>query len=611
MNTYYDFKNDELIAVDIETKDPELKKKGPGVYRKDGYIVGVALSNGELSEYYPLWHPDVTEKIRKTNLLYIEDQLSGHNRKVFANCQYDIDWLQNFQHISVNGVWEDIQVAEPVLNEYRPSYSLDALSNLYLNESKSRSTLREYCQSHGYKLKSLTDSGVNHIWRMPSNVAGQYGKEDVRLTHKIFKLQEKKLKEENLWDIYRLEMDVVPLLLQMRKTGVRIDRELLNNTDIKLTELSYKLHDELIDLAGFKINPNSASDLHQAFLKFDLPITYKEPTAKMRSAGKKTGNPTFDKNTLKGIAHPLTENVLALRHIKTLSSLFIKQYPELLVIDRLHCSFHPLRSDDYGTVSGRFSSSSPNLQQVSSKEEENFLSKYTDTLSGQVIRKLFIPEEDHYWAKLDWSQIEYRLIAHYALGVGADVIRKRYQQDPNVDYHQELCEMTGIADRKLIKTLNFGAAYGMGVESMAKMYGWDLDEAREIYNNYHSKVPFVKTTSHRVAAKAKKTGYVLTKLGRRARLPESKKDYVMFNRLIQGSAADLMKKAMVDAYKAGVYNVLHPHITVHDELDQSVPRTKEGEEALIELKNIMENCVALKVPVKADLEVGENWGELR
>jgi DNA polymerase-1 len=170
--------------------------------------------------------------------------------------------------------------------------------------------------------------------------------------------------------------------------------------------------------------------------------------------------------------------------------------------------------------------------------------------------------------------------------------------------------MTGIADRKTIKTLNFGAAYSMGINTMAREYGWDLQEASEVYHNYHKKVPFVRETSNRVAMKAKRIGFIKTLLGRRAYMPSSNKAYVMFNRLIQGSAADVMKKAMVDAYEEGLFNVLIPHITVHDELDVSMPNTKAGKEAGKELKFIMENCVELKVPIKADFEIGNNWGEL-
>jgi DNA polymerase I-like protein with 3'-5' exonuclease and polymerase domains len=326
--------------------------------------------------------------------------------------------------------------------------------------------------------------------------------------------------------------------------------------------------------------------------------------------GKQRGNPRFDKKTLSRYDNPLATKILECRHIKTLLSLFIHPYPELMVDDRLHCQFNQLKSDNYGTVSGRFSSSNPNLQQVSAKKEEDIVESTSSILNGQVIRKLFLPEEGCKWIKYDWSQIEYRLIAHYAIGEGADLIRKRYTEDANTDYHDEMGKLTGIEDRKIVKTLNFGAAYGMGIEKMSETYGWNLEEAKAIYYMYHSRVPFVKETSNRVALKAKKMGFIKTILGRRAHLKSSSKAYVMFNRLIQGSAADLMKLAMVQGYKSGIFNTLYPHLTVHDEMDISEPEIKEGREASKEFKNIMENCVKLKVPIIAEMEIGENWGEL-
>ena len=287
--------------------------------------------------------------------------------------------------------------------------------------------------------------------------------------------------------------------------------------------------------------------------------------------------------------------------MKTLLEMFIIPYQDLIVDGRLHCNFNPLRSDEGGTVSGRFSSSNPNLQQVSAKKEGN---------EGQIIRKIFIPEENQLWLKNDWSQIEYRLIAHYARGAGSDTIRNRYNNDPKTDYHDEMGQMTGLPDRKIVKTLNFGAAYGMGPKKMALTYGWTEEYAYNIYNMYHAKVPFVHITSNAVANTASTRGYIKTILGRKARLKSKDKSYVMFNRLIQGSAADLMKKAIADSYEAGVFNTLTPHLTVHDELDCSMPNTKEGREAAKELKLIMENCIKLKVPIISDAELGENWGTL-
>jgi DNA polymerase I-like protein with 3'-5' exonuclease and polymerase domains len=610
-NTYYDYSQDKEIAIDIETFDPNLTKKGPGVYRRDGFILGVSFSNGELSEYYPLRHLDISSEVKSKNIKYTIDQLKANNNKIFANGIYDLDWLINNEEIEVNGAYEDVQIAEPLLDEYKNSYSLDNLAKQYVNSKKEYDEIRQYAINQEWLKPDSKSKGVDYLWKMPSHIVQKYGATDTKLTYKIMQLQREKLKEQNLTDIYNLEMSLFPLLLQMRKTGVRIDEERLYHLGMELEDLKYDLQKEFNELAGFELNINSGKQLEQLFLKNNLEVVYGEPTDLMLQKGIFRGNPRFDKVTLREYNNAFAQKILELRHITTLLNMFIHPYPELMVNGRLHCSFNQLRSDEYGTVSGRFSSSNPNLQQVSGKDESEHVYRDSEILTGQVIRKLFIPEENCFWLKYDWSQIEYRLIAHYAIGEGADQIRHRYSEDSEVDYHEEMGKLAGLEDRKIVKTLNFGAAYGMGVNKMAKTYGWDIEEAREIYNRYHRKVPFVKETSRRVGNKAQRVGFIKTILKRRARMPSSDKAYVMLNRLIQGSAADIMKKAMVDAYKAGLFNVLYPHISVHDELDCSMSKTKEGYEAGKELKNIMENCVKLRVPILADGEIGENWGNLK
>lgn len=603
MNLSYREWNDEIIAVDIETKDPFLKEKGNGVFRRDGYILGVSFSNGEISEYYPLTHKNETDN-------YIRAQLLHSNRKVFANGLYDLDWLKNFMGWRIRGKYEDVQIAEPLLNEYKRTYSLDSLAKEYLGVGKLYSGPLQYAEQQGW-VRPGAKGANEYLWRMPYDIVAPYAAEDAKLTFDIFKQQEKLLKEQDLTEIYDLEMRLYPLLIQMRKEGVRLDKEKLFKTGMILSDLRYDLQEELNQLAGFEVNANSGRDLESLFEKLHLPIEYGEPTDLMYMKGLTKGNPKFDKRTLSILTTPIAKKILELRHITTLLNMFIHPYPDLMVGNKLHCQFNPLRSDDYGTVSGRFSSSNPNLQQVSGKNEEEYIEEgRSEILNGQVIRKLFIPVEGCDWLKYDWSQIEYRLIAHYATGEGAETIRRRYNKDPNTDYHEEMGKMTGLENRKTVKTLNFGAAYGMGINKMSVMYGWNINEATAIYEQYHNKVPFVRETSRRVSLKAKKMGFIRTLLNRRARLSEPSKGYVMFNRLIQGSAADIMKKSMVDAYEAGVFNVLHPHIVVHDEYDVSKPRSKEGDEAAKELKRIMETCVKLRVPVKADVETGPSWGEL-
>jgi DNA polymerase-1 len=588
---YPNLKDSKLLAFDIETKDPNLKTKGPGVYRKDGYILGVGLATKDgFSEYYNLGHKDITPQEKQKNIKYLKETLSNNAPKLGTNIIYDLDWLTNGEYkFKVNGSYNDVQIAEPLIDENQREFNLDFLSHKYLNKGKAKSKIDSICEANGWKGDSR-----QHLWRMSYKDVKDYVLGDVNNPLEIFEKQESIMKDQGLENIYDIESRLTPLLLQMRKTGVRLDIDKMGPLTKELNIKAQKIESEIYNIAGSKFNIKGTKELPYILDKLGIAYPRHEPTKKMLEKGKKIGNPALGSKNLSLIDHPIAKLILDYRHQKQLLSLYLNSYPEFITNGRLHCLFNALKADDYGTVSGRFSSSKPNLQQV-----------------AQLIRTLFIPEYDCDWMKYDWSQIEYRVIAHYAVGEGADEIRARYNDDPKTDYHAEAMERTGINHRKTVKNLNFGSAYGMGWKTMALTFGWDKDYAQEMHRIYHSKMPFIKYSMNKVGSKALQRGHIFTLLKRRARIANRDKAYVMFNRLIQGSAADIMKKSMVDAYEAGVFNVLHPHLTVHDELDVSKPRTKEGLEAAKELKRIMETTVKLRVPIIADAEIGPNWGDIK
>lgn len=624
-----DLSGAKLLVIDVETKDPLLTEKGNGVFRNDGYLLGVGISDGTFKEYYNLGHPGITMEEKVANERYIEEVLLLDIPKLGTNFLYDIDWLQNWAGWKVNGKWNDIIIAESLIDEYRSSYSLDSLAEKYLGEHKRNEKTVQFCIDNRLPVKKKGHER-KWLWKMPYELVRDYVLGDVDQPFRIFEKQQVFLKKEHMFkkngrwepqtleEIYDIEVRSQPMLMLMRKTGVRVDKERLIHTGIQVTDILYHLDNEILTLANSKsFNPNSKIDMTKLSKLHGIPIAYNEPTEKMKEKGLTRGNPCFDKERLSSLegAYPVISKILERRHYGTIMSFFIKPYPGMLVDGRLHCNFYPTKRDEGGTVTGRFSSSNPNLQQVSSKKEDS----ENAFLRGKIIRSCFIPEEWGHWMKNDWSQIEYRLIAHYAIGEGADEIRRRYTESLDTDYHAETGEMTGLItdvndedQRKVTKTLNFGTAYGMGANSMSRKYGWDLDYAHEVFNLYHNKLPFVKQTGTAVGLAAKQRGYIKTVLGRHCHVPPSRKYYVMFNRLIQGSAADIMKAAMVQAYESGIFKegVLMPHLTVHDEMDSSIASSKEGIEAGRELTRIMENCVTLKVPIKCDSEVGENWGNV-
>ncbi len=597
------FKRTDLLGVDIETHDPDLLTLGPSMYRGGGHICGVSFSTDDVSVYLDIGHPDTSAETKERNLKIIRDILSSPNQKVGANFLYDLDWLHSEKYqISVAGSWNDVQYAEPLLDEYRTSYSLSALAKTYGLAPKASTELEEYCDAKGWKYKDARE----HIYKMPADVVRRYAELDASLVVQLFRKQLVEMERQGLLEIYSIERGLLPMLLRMRQQGVRINLTVFRKTCYRVIDKLYDLHKCILSWAGCEFNIGSTTQLAKILDKKGLAYPRKEPTELMKKKGLK-GNPSLDGDVLKELAkqEPMLVKVLQYRHYDTLCDMFLKPYTAFLVKDRLHCNFHPLRSDGFGAVSGRFSSSKPNLQQVSAQQDDDY-SDGDELLQGQILRRLFIPEEDCVWAKLDYSQVEYRIAAHYAIGPGSDDLRKAYNENPKTDYHKRIEDLTHF-DRRTSKRLNFGASYGMGYKTAAKKFHWTEEEAEMFMEGYHRAAPYLKVTRQAVIKKAERRGYIFTLLGRRARVHPSRALHSLFNRLIQGTAADIMKKALVDSYNKGLYSVLQPHITVHDEIDVSVPDTKEGHEALAELKETMETCVKLKVPLIADCHTGENW----
>jgi len=603
------FKESKIMAVDIETKDPGLLTYGPGTHRGEGYICGIAFGVKDKDKHYgsylSLAHPDTPADVRESNRKIAAELLATNIPKVGANIAYDLEWMDH-EGIKTNGVIHDVEYAEPLLNEYSRSYSLDSIASKYHLRAKKTDILEKYNSTMGWKEKP-----IENIWRMPERVAREYALIDVELPLDILEKQYTHLETQNLVDLYRMECDLIPSILHMRRNGVRLDMPLFKRTIAEVTNKHFELKEQLFKWAGRQFNPGSTAQIAEIFDSMGIPYPRNEPTPKMKDAGK-IGNPNLDKRVLHILSdrHPICKTLLEFRHFETMINLFLSKYAEFNVDGRLYGQLHPLRTDEYGTVSGRFSASKPNLQQVSAKKEDADAAEEVmlSVLKGQIIRKFFIPEEGHRWAKLDYSQIEYRIMAHYATGTGAEELRKSYQQNKNMDYHQRVMDATSF-DRRTSKNVNFGGMYGIGAASAARLFGWTMEEAELFLGTYHKNAPYIRKTRDAVSNAAARRGYIFTLLGRKARTHTSRKLYSMFNRLIQGSAADIMKKSMVDAEKKGLFDVLKLHMTVHDELDVSYKDNKEGNEALKELTHTMETTVKLDVPILVDCHTGTNWAE--
>jgi len=599
-----------VIGIDTETKDLELLARGPGAVRGAAHLVGVSVATEDRAWYFPLRHEHPDEPAPPLSpqavLSWLDEVLSRPVPIVGANLLYDLEVLRAEGVRTPVGPLLDIQCAEPLLDENARSYSLDTLALKYLGQGKETSLLYQWCaDSFG---GNPTGEQRKNIWRSPSSLVGPYAEADALLPLRILNAQRPLLEQENLTDLLRLECDLIPLLLDMRFRGVRVDVQKAEGVARWLRKQASVAQERLDGVDVW-----SADSIARVFDK--AGITYLRTTA---------GNPSFTKQWLEACDHPLAQSILSVRTYEKAANPFVESYILGAVHSgRVHCQFHPLRSDDYGTVSGRLSSSNPNLQNIPSR----------DPTLGPLLRSLFIPEEGQMWRRADYSQIEYRLLVNDAVGKSprakenAEAMRRRYQQDPTTDYHAATVDMvreeTAVElGRRAAKNLNFGLVYGMGKDKTTRSLGVSPDLGLRLYDAYFVAMPAVKDTYRSAQRLAERRGYIKTILGRRRRfaLAEGGTKYgeqregthKALNARLQGSAADVMKKAMVDCHKAGVFAETGvPHLTVHDELDWSDPQTKESAEAFREAERIMVECIPLRVPLMVDVSVGANWGECK
>ena len=595
------------IAVDLETCDPNIKTLGPGWARGDGYIVGVAVAAGDFVGYFPIRHENNGNIDPKIVFKWLQKQLdTPHINKIFHNATYDLGWLRH-EGIEVKGRIIDTMVAAPLLNENRFSYSLDSVGREYTGERKNEKLLRIAAKNWGIDPKS-------EMWKLPAKFVGQYAEQDAAMTLSLWRVFEKELAREELTSIFELETSLIPLMLDMRQKGVLVDLDKAEQTKKLLREQEEQIRKEIKRNTGVLVEPWVATSVASVLEHYG--IEYK-------TTGK-TNQPSITKAFLQSIPHEISGQILKLRELNKANSTFIDSILRYQHNGRIHCEFHQLRSDDGGTITGRFSSSNPNLQQIPARDPD----------LKKAIRGLFIPEPGDQWGSFDYSSQEPRLLVHYCHVLsgnlpeysGIQTIVDAYQKE-DVDFHQIVADMAGIG-RKEAKTVNLGIMYGMGRGKLAHTLDITEDEAKELLSTYHDKVPFVKQLADSASSRATKHGRIRTLLGRKCRfdlwepttfaynkplpLEEARKEYgpgirraftyKALNKLIQGSAADQTKKAMAECYKEG----LVPLLTVHDELCFSI----SSEEQASRIKEIMETCVDLAVPSKVDQELGDNWGEV-
>jgi len=597
-------KGRDVVAIDLETCDTDLKKMGPGWPRKVGDVIGIAISSGDFTAYYPIAHEGGGNMDRSIIVEYIKEICEDESiQKVFHNAQYDIGWL-SVLNIEVKGYIHDTMIAAALLNENRYSFTLNSMVAEYLGEFKNESLLKAKAEELGIDPKA-------EMYKLPAEFVGEYAEADAKLTWRLHERLITEIEKEDLHRVYDMECRLIRVIFNMTKRGVRVDMDRAYDLKKKLNIKEKKYLKRIRDITGSDVQVWAARSVAQAFDNVNLEY----PRTKL-------GAPSFTQTFLDTHAHELPRMITKARVLNKLQGTFVDGIHKYISNGRLHAHINQIRGDSGGTVTGRFSMYAPNLQQMPIRNE-----------FGSELRKIFMPEQGEYWLSADYSQQEPRILTHFAVlnkNEGATEVQEAFVK--GLDFHKQTAEMAGI-DRKLAKTIGLGVMYGMGYKKMAV----DLDiapiEAKEMLKEFRSKVPFMQGMLEAVMNRANQVGSIRTYLGRRCKfdlfepswydpgvfhkaLPHDEATtkwggaikragtYKALNRLIQGTAADQTKKAMVDIYeKLGVI----PLIQVHDELNCSVKSDKDAKE----IKNIMETCIDLKVPSNVDYKIKDNWGDAK
>jgi len=601
---YKDLSQYDEIAIDLETRDEGINAGlGAGWATNNGEVIGFAVAVEGWQGYFPFAHFGGGNLIKEQVIRYMKDVCGLPAVKIFHNAQYDVGWLRAMG-IKVQGEIVDTMVAGGLIDENRFSYTLNSLSKDYLGELKAETDLVEAAKQHGVDPKG-------EMWKLPAEHVGFYAEQDARLTLMLWQRFKSEIYTQSLGTIWDLEKSLLPILIEMRKQGIRVDTEKCSNLQGSFKKQEKDTLQKIKKLVGQDIDIWAARQIGFAFdkLGIDYPRTAK------------TDEPSFTQSWLNNNPNEISKLIVQAREINKFHNTFLNSIMKYEHNGRIHAEIRQIKNDFGGTVSGRLSMSNPNLQQLPARSKE----------FGPMVRSLFLPENGCQWGSFDYSQQEPRLVVHYASSIGegyagSQELVEAYA-NADADFHQTVADLIGI-ERKQAKTIGLGLMYGMGKNKLGTMLGVNPDEAHDLINKYNSKAPFVKALSDRCMQKASSEGVIRTKLGRKCRFDMwEPKDfgihtaerfdnasakygaqnikraftYKALNRLIQGSAADQTKQAVVNCHKRG----FTPMLQIHDELCFSIKNDKEVKA----IKNIMENCIELKVPSVVDIALGKDFGE--
>lgn len=618
-----------FFGLDLETRDDKLKTHGPGwAFDDGGYPVGYAVA----------WFEGDPDKLTKEDLLdhsieqhfksvylgvrhegggnlpeaevraFIQPLLADKNRvAVGANMGYDYGWTLRDGYEWLCDI-DDVQIQAPLLDDARRSYSLNSLLKDKLGSQKNEDKLQRSAEEFGIKDVKA------QLWRLPAGLVADYARDDAARALRLYFYQRLEMREMDLERVWRVELDLIPVLYRMRKRGVRVDEERVQHLRDYFMSKEQGAVDKLKDLTGRTLDAWTSGPLIQALMDEGVPQEDFPLTPKKREL-------SLDNVFLKKLASvenkagQVAQEILTLRRYNKARSTFVDgMLLDHMVNGRIHSELRALRGDEGGTVSGRFSGSSPSLQVVPARDPE----------LGPLVRSAFIPEEGEEWCSIDYSSQEPRLAVHFGVKAGipgAEELQRAWINNPREDAYLPTAKLCNIP-RKDAKIIKLGILYGMGGGKMCHDLGLPYEikfwkgkeimvagpEGEELFRRYHEGSPMDKALSEMAQRVAKQRGSVRTLLGRRAYFHRQANGQVWFthkalNRIIQGSAADMTKVAMLKVDAAGHT----PLVSVHDELGFSVNRERAKETSEM-LADLMSGAIPLEVPVVCDVELGPSWG---
>jgi len=622
MNELPSWEGVKRIGLDTETQDDDLRKLGPGV-RRGGRIVGVSFAIEDGPKFYlPVGHRGGDNMNPDKVFQYLKDQSKVFKGSICgANLGYDLDYLAE------KGItyWDDcefrdIQVAEPLLNENRLQYALDAVAKIHGFPGKNEAALRDAAEAFHVDPKK-------EMWKLPARYVGAYAEDDADLPLKILRKQERLIEDQGLNGIYELERKVQPILVRMRRHGVRIDFDHLDRVEQWTMVQEQLMLDEIFRRTNIRICLDEINKKTLTARALDVAGLPYDRTP--------TGQPKINTELLMPLAgsNKVASAILHAKYLNKLRNTFVASIRSHQVNGRIHSTLNQLKRQAEGSENvmgagpGRMSSSNPNLQQQPGRKPNWWA---LDMPIHIFWRKIYLPDEGGQWAALDYSGQEPRMLTHFAALCkcpGADEAVRQANTNPKWDFHDTTTELAFGATksntepkefkflRGRAKIIFLGLVYGMGGGKLCRSLGFPVEqikirgemrevagpEGKKFLEEFHRRVPFLAEIKKMVEAVAWNRRHIITLGGRHIHYePGRGNERKALNNLIQGSSADQTKIAMVKIYEAG-YTL---QLQVHDEFDTTVYDRSEAQG----ISEIMTNCVELLVPSKVDIELGQSWG---